>query len=107
LGLAYADGLKKLGQTDQLEVLAKLSAQNPEKSRGAPKNSLPAWARRFQFSKRWSRGTADWRTLSALGSLMTSRPSMARRGILPKTGAAAQSDFRAQQHGMSHALEAN
>ena len=31
LGLAYADGLEKLGQTDQqLQVLATLSAQNPQ-----------------------------------------------------------------------------
>ena len=75
LGLAYADGLEKLGQTDQqLQVLATLSTQNPQNSHiqalygkkllaaGRSGEAIPV------LKTVADGGTADWRTLSALGS---------------------------------------
>jgi Flp pilus assembly protein TadD len=75
LGLAYADGLEKLGQTQQqMQVLATLSAQNPQNSQiqslygkallavGRPGEAIPV------LEKIAASGSADWRMLSALGS---------------------------------------
>jgi len=75
LGLAYADGLEKLGQTDQqFQVLAVLSAQNPQNvsvqslygkkliATGHPEQAIPV------LKTLADSGTADWRILSALGS---------------------------------------
>ena len=75
LGLAYADGLEKLGQTDQqLQVLATLTEQNPQNTNiqsvygkkliaaGRPGEAVPV------LEKVAASGSGDWRTLSALGS---------------------------------------
>ena len=75
LGLAYADGLEKLGQTDQqLQVLATLSAQSPQNANvqslygkkliaaGKPGEAIPV------LEGLAASGTGDWRVLSALGS---------------------------------------
>ena len=75
LGLAYADGLEKLGQTDQqLQVLATLAEQNPGNA-----NIRVVYGKKLLGSGRSEQaipvlkaaadsGTGDWRILSALGS---------------------------------------
>jgi Flp pilus assembly protein TadD len=75
LGLAYADGLEKLGQTDQqMQVLATLSEQNPQNP-----NIKAVYGKKLLAAGRSEQaipvlkavadsGTADWRILSALGS---------------------------------------
>jgi Flp pilus assembly protein TadD len=75
LGLAYADGLEKLGQTDQqMQVLATLSSQNPQN-----RNIQALYGKKLLAAGRSGEaipvlkavadgGTDDWRVLSALGS---------------------------------------
>src|SRR5829696_814820 len=75
LGLAYADGLEKLGQTEQqMQVLATLAEQNPENA-----NLKALFGKKLLASGRSEQaipllkavadsGTDDWRILSALGS---------------------------------------
>ncbi len=75
LGLAYAAELEKLGQTDQqLQVLATLSAQNPQNT-----NVQAVYGKKLIAAGRSGEaipvlktvadiGIGDWRILSALGS---------------------------------------
>ena len=114
LGLAYADGLEKLGQTDQqLGVLKSLSEQNPADSKlqsiygkkllatGHPEESvniLQAVA---------EKGSGDWRIYSALGSAYD------QQGLYSKARSSYQKALSLQPNqvsvlnnmGMSHALE--
>jgi Flp pilus assembly protein TadD len=75
LGLAYADGLEKMGQTNQqLNVLQTLSSQNPSDNKlqslyakkliatGHAADSVPV------LEAVTASGEGDWRTYSALGS---------------------------------------
>lgn len=116
LGLAYADGLEKLGQTDQqLEVLAKLSAQNPEKSHiqvllgkkllaaGRSGQAIPV------LKAVVDGGTADWRTLSALGSAYDQQAQYGTaREFYQKALALQPNQISVLNNmGMSHALEGN
>jgi Flp pilus assembly protein TadD len=75
LGLAYADGLEKLGQTDQqMQVLATLSTQNRQNAhiQAVYGKKLLAAGRSGEaiplLKTVADSGTADWRILSALGS---------------------------------------
>jgi Flp pilus assembly protein TadD len=75
LGLAYADGLEKMGQTNQqLNVLQTLATQNPSNAKlqsiygkkliasGHAADSVPV------LEAAAASGDGDWRTYSALGS---------------------------------------
>lgn len=116
LGLAYADGLEKLGQTDQqLQVLATLSAQNPQNANiqslygkkliaaGRPGEAIPI------LEKMAASDSGDWRTLSALGSAYdqqgqysTARETYQKALVLQPNQISILNNI-----GMSYALEGN
>ena len=116
LGLAYADGLEKLGQADQqMQVLATLSAQNPQNTHiqavygkkllaaGRPEQAIPV------LKTIADSGTGDWRLLSALGSAYdqqnqyaTARETYAKALALQPNQISVLNNM-----GMSHALEGN
>ena len=116
LGLAYAAGLEKLGQSEQqVQVLATLSVQNPENPQiqslygkalltaGRPGEAVPV------LEKMSSGGAADWRTLSALGSAYdqqgqysTARETYQKALVLQPNQISVLNNM-----GMSYALEGN
>jgi len=116
LGLAYADGLEKLGQTDQqLQVLASLSAQNPQKT-----NIQAIYGKKLLAAGRSGdaipvlktvadSGTGDWRILSALGSAYDQQGQYSTaREIYQKALALQPNQISVLNNiGMSYALEGN
>ena len=116
LGLAYADGLEKLGQTDQqLQVLATLAEQNPGNANirvvygkkllgsGRSEQAIPV------LKAAADNGTGDWRILSALGSAYdqqgqygTARETYQKALTLQPNQISILNNI-----GMSHALEGN
>jgi Flp pilus assembly protein TadD len=116
LGLAYADGLEKLGQTDQqLKVLASLSAQNPQNTNiqaiygkkllaaGHSGDAIPVLKTVAES------GTGDWRILSALGSAYDQQGQYGTaREIYQKALALQPNQISVLNNiGMSYALEGN
>ncbi len=116
LGLAYAEGLEKLGQTDQqMQVLATLTEQNPENTNikavygkkllaaGRPEQAIPV------LKAAADSGTADWRIHSALGSAFDQRGQYgAAREAYQKALALQPNQISVLNNmGMSHALEGN
>ena len=116
LGLAYADGLEKLGQSDQqLQVLATLSEQNPENTNikvvfgkkllasGRSEQAIPA------LKSVADSGTGDWRILSALGSAYDQQGQYgAARETYQKALALQPNQISVLNNmGMSYALEGN
>jgi Flp pilus assembly protein TadD len=116
LGLAYADGLEKLGQTDQqMQVLATLSTQNPQNAniQAVYGKKLLAAGRSGEavpvLKKIADSGSADWRILSALGSAYdqqsqysTARETYGKALVLQPNQITVLNNM-----GMSHALEGN
>ena len=116
LGLAYADGLEKLGQTDQqLQVLATLAEQNPGNA-----NIRVVYGKKLLGSGRSEQaipvlkaaadsGTGDWRVLSALGSAYDQQGQYAKaRETYQKALALQPNQISILNNiGMSHALEGN
>ena len=116
LGLAYADGLEKLGQTDQqMQVLATLSTQNPQNAhiQAVYGKKLLATGRSGEaipvLKAIADSGTADWRILSALGSAYdqqgqygTARETYGKALALQPNQISVLNNM-----GMSHALEGN
>ena len=116
LGLAYADGLEKLGQTDQqMQVLATLSEQNPENT-----NIKAVFGKKLLASGRSEQaipvlkavadsGTDDWRILSALGSAYDQQGQYGTaRETYQKALALQPNQISVLNNiGMSHALEGN
>ena len=116
LGLAYAAELEKLGQIDQqLQVLAALSAQNPQNAdlQAVYGKKLIAAGRSgeaIQVLKIVAdNGTGDWRILSALGSAYDQQGQYsAARGTYQKALALQPNQISVLNNmGMSHALEGN
>ncbi len=116
LGLAYAAGLEKLGQTDQqMQVLATLSSQNPENAQiqsfygktllaaGRPHEAIPV------LEKMVASGSGDWRTLSALGSAYDQQGQYSTARETYQKALALQPNQIAvlNNMGMSYALEGN
>jgi Flp pilus assembly protein TadD len=116
LGLAYADGLEKLGQTDQqLQVLATLSAQNPQNANiqslygkkliaaGRSGEAIPI------LEKMAAGGSSDWRALSALGSAYDQQGQYSTaRETYQKALALQPNQITVLNNiGMSYALEGN
>ena len=116
LGLAYAAGLEKLGQADQqMQVLATLSAQNPENTQiqslygktllaaGRPREAIPV------LEKMVASGSGDWRTLSALGSAYDQQGQYSTAREIYQKALALQPNQIAvlNNMGMSYALEGN
>jgi len=116
LGLAYAAELEKLGQTDQqLQVLATLSAQNPQNA-----NIQAVYGKKLLAAGRSGdaipvlkavadNGTGDWRILSALGSAYDQQGQYsAAREIYRKALVLKPNQISVLNNmGMSHALEGN
>jgi Flp pilus assembly protein TadD len=116
LGLAYADGLEKLGQGDQqLRVLATLSEQIPENN-----NIKAVYGKKLLASGRSEQaipvlksvadsGTDDWRILSALGSAYDQQGQYAlARETYQKALALQPNQISILNNmGMSYALEGN
>jgi Flp pilus assembly protein TadD len=116
LGLAYADGLEKLGQGDQqLRVLATLSEQIPENN-----NIKAVYGKKLLASGRSEQaipvlksvadsGTDDWRILSALGSAYDQQGQygMARETYQKALTLQPNQISVLNNMGMSHALEGN
>lgn len=116
LGLAYADGLEKLGQTDQqMQVLATLSTQNPQNT-----NIQALYGKKLLAAGRSGEaipvlkavadsGTDDWRILSALGSAYDQQAQYGTaREIYQKALALQPNQISVLNNmGMSHALEGN
>jgi Flp pilus assembly protein TadD len=116
LGLAYADGLEKMGQTDQqLNVLQILSKQNPSNYKlqsmyrkkliatGHAVDSVPV------LEAVAASGEGDWRTYSALGSAYDQQGQYAQaRESYQKALAMEPSQISVLNNlGMSYALEGN
>ena len=116
LGLAYADGLEKLGQGDQqLRVLATLSEQIPENKNikavygkkllasGRPEQAIPV------LKSVADSGTDDWRILSALGSAYDQQGQygMARETYQKALALQPNQISVLNNMGMSYALEGN
>ena len=116
LGLAYADGLEKFGQTDQqLQVLATLSEQNPQNASvqsiygkkliaaGRPGEAVPI------LEKAAASGPGDWRILSALGSAYDQQGQYSTaRDTYQKALALQPNQISVLNNvGMSYALEGN
>ena len=114
LGLAYADGLEKLGQTDQqMQVLATLAAQNPKNSSiqtlygkkllasGRSEQAIPV------LKAVADSGAGDWRILSALGSAYDQQGQYGTaRETYQKALALQPNQISVLNNlGMSHALE--
>ncbi len=116
LGLAYADGLEKLGQGDQqLRVLATISEQNPQNT-----NIKAVYGKKLLASGRSEQaipvlksvadsGTDDWRILSALGSAYDQQGQYGTaRETYQKALALQPNQISVLNNmGMSHALEGN
>lgn len=116
LGLAYADGLEKLGQTDQqMQVLATLSAQNPQDA-----NIHAVYGKKLLAAGRSGEaipilktiadnGSGDWRVLSALGSAYDQQGQYdTARETYQKALALQPNQISILNNiGMSHALEGN
>jgi Flp pilus assembly protein TadD len=116
LGLAYAAELEKLGQTDQqLQVLATLSAQNPQNA-----NIQAVYGKKLLAAGRSGdaipvlktvadNGTGDWRILSALGSAYDQQGqySTARETYQKALALKPNQISVLNNMGMSHALEGN
>jgi Flp pilus assembly protein TadD len=116
LGLAYADGLEKLGQGDQqLRVLATLSEQIPENN-----NIKAVYGKKLLASGRSEQaipvlksvadsGTDDWRILSALGSAYDQQGQygMARETYQKALALQPNQISVLNNLGMSYALEGN
>ena len=114
LGLAYAEGLEKLGQTDQqMQVLATLSTQNPQNAhiKAVYGKKLLAAGRSGEaipvLKTVADSGTGDWRVLSALGSAYdqqgqygTARETYGKALALQPNQISVLNNM-----GMSHALE--
>ena len=116
LGLAYADGLEKMGQTDQqLTVLQTLSTQNPSNYKlqsmygkkliasGHAVDSVPV------LEAVAASGEGDWRTYSALGSAYDQQGQYAQaRESYQKALAMEPNQISVLNNlGMSYALEGN
>ena len=116
LGLAYADGLEKLGQTDQqLQVLATLSEQNLQNKNiqslygkkliasGRPGEAIPV------LEKVAAVGSGDWRIFSALGSAYDQQGqySTARETYQKALALQPNQVSVLNNMGMSYALEGN
>lgn len=116
LGLAYADGLEKLGQTDQqMQVLATLSTQNPQDA-----NIHAVYGKKLLAAGRSGEaipilktiadnGSGDWRVLSALGSAYDQQGQYdTARETYQKALALQPNQISILNNiGMSHALEGN
>ena len=116
LGLAYADGLEKLGQADQqLQVLATLSQQNPQNT-----NIQAVYGKKLLAAGRSGEavpilksvvdsGAGDWRSLSALGSAYDQQGEYATaRETYEKALALQPNQISVLNNmGMSYALEGN
>jgi Flp pilus assembly protein TadD len=116
LGLAYADGLEKLGQGDQqLRVLATLVEQNPQNT-----NIKAVYGKKLLASGRSEQaipvlksvadsGTDDWRILSALGSAydQQSQYGTARETYQKALALQPNQISILNNIGMSYALEGN
>jgi Flp pilus assembly protein TadD len=114
LGMAYADGLEKLGQTDQqMQVLATLSEQNPQNA-----NVKAVYGKKLLASGRSGEaipvlkavadnGAGDWRILSALGSAYDQQGQYGTaRETYQKALALEPNQISVLNNmGMSHALE--
>ena len=116
LGLAYAGGLEKLGQTEQqMQVLATLAQQNPTNvhikalfgkkllAAGRSDQAIPV------LKAVADSGTADWRILSALGSAFDQQGQYGTaRETYQKALALQPNQISVLNNiGMSHALEGN
>jgi Flp pilus assembly protein TadD len=116
LGLAYADGLEKLGQTEQqMQVLATLAQQNPKNANikalfgkkllasGRSEQAIPV------LKEAADSGTGDWRILSALGSAYDQQGQYGTaRETYQKALALQPNQISVLNNiGMSHALEGN
>jgi Flp pilus assembly protein TadD len=116
LGLAYADGLEKMGQTNQqLNVLQTLSTQNPSNTKlqslygkkliaaGHAVDSVPV------LEAVIASGEGDWRTYSALGSAYDQQGQYAQaRESYQKALAMQPNEISVLNNlGMSFALEGN
>jgi Flp pilus assembly protein TadD len=116
LAIAYADGLEKLGQTDQqLQVLQTASASNPSDARlkaiygkrllaaGQSEQAVAA------LEAAAASGNADWRIHSALGSAYDQENEHAKaRQAYQKALALKPNDISVLNNmGMSFALEGN
>ena len=116
LGLAYADGLEKLGQADQqMQVLATLAKQNPQNAHiqtvygkkllatGQSGEAIPI------LKAIADNGTGDWRVLSALGSAYDQQGQYgSARETYGKALALQPNQISVLNNmGMSHALEGN
>jgi Flp pilus assembly protein TadD len=116
LGLAYADGLEKMGQTDQqLGVLQALSEQNPANSKlksiygkkllatGHSAEAVPV------FESIATNDGSDWRTYSALGSAYDQQGQYAQARETYKKALALQPNQISVLNniGLSYALEGN
>jgi Flp pilus assembly protein TadD len=116
LGLAYADGLEKLGQTDQqLQILATLAEQNPQNT-----NIQVVYGKKLLVAGRSGEaipvlktvadsGAGDWRVLSALGSAYDQQGQyVTARETYQKALALQPNQISVLNNmGMSHALEGN
>jgi Flp pilus assembly protein TadD len=116
LGIAYADGLEKLGQTDQqVQVLQAVASLNPSNAgvqslygkkliaAGHPEEAAAV------LQKLSDSGSTDWRTLSALGSAYDQQGQYAKaRETYQKALALQPNQISVLNNmGMSHALEGN
>lgn len=116
LGLAYSEGLEKLGQTDQqLQALQAMSEQNPSDYRvqsiygkkliaaGHPEAAVPV------LEAVAASGSGDWRTLSALGSAYDQQNQYGKaREAYQKALALQPNEISVLNNmGMSYALEGN
>jgi Flp pilus assembly protein TadD len=116
LGLAYADGLEQMGQTNQqLNVLQTLASQNPSNSKlqslygkkliatGHAVDSVPV------LEAVVTSGEGDWRTFSALGSAYDQQGQYAKaRESYQKALAMEPNQISVLNNlGMSFALEGN
>jgi Flp pilus assembly protein TadD len=116
LGLAYAEGLEKLGQGDQqLRVLATLSEHHPQNT-----NIKAVYGKKLLASGRSEQaipvlkavadsGTDDWRILSALGSAYDQQGQYATARETYQKALALQPNQISilNNMGMSYALEGN
>jgi Flp pilus assembly protein TadD len=114
LGLAYAEGLEKLGQGDQqLRVLATLSEHHPQNIKAVYGKKLLASGRSEQaipvLKAVADSGTDDWRILSALGSAYDQQGQYAlARETYQKALALQPNQISILNNmGMSYALEGN
>ncbi len=116
LGLAYAEGLGKIGQgAQQLDVYQTLATKNPENKdlksiygKALIEVGRPGEATAV-LEPLASSGKADWKTLSALGSAYDQDGQHAKARQVYQKALALQPDELSvlNNMGMSHALEGN